>query len=253
MASSNIDIQGLINQILGMVQNQSSSSKSGNSSWDDSPAGLAYWADKRKRNTELEAGKQKEASEGNIWDKRISGELTKTELTNKGNLDVENAKTKGLLDVAGAKENWAKNDPFSAAMERVAGNRELLTSDEGVERARQFGLMVKDPNIKPTPISPPPPFKDTRGFFGRMFNTTPDNAGTVPTTATPPPTGSDKGTFYKDTIPSPSVNPSAVQARQSLTGGQSMEFREPGTMSLEDQEKRRKESNRRMFPGTKFE
>lgn len=230
------DLNSLINQILSMVKSQSGSEdekkkKNPNASWDDSPAGLEYWKDKRTRNTQTDTANTSFDFATKLADQSNASLMARQGLINTGGLDVENAKTKGLLDVAKEKETWAKNDPFSAFMEKIAGNRDILTTPEAGDNAIALARRVANPDT-PTPDRAPAPFKDTRGPIDRLFNVAPKGTGAVSPSVisppvAPPSTGSDRSSFYKDSVaPPPTIgnttaSPFAAQARASLPGAQS--------------------------------
>lgn len=217
------DLNSLIDQILSMAREQQAGStedrrkkeRNPNTSWDDSPAGLEYWKDKRLQNTGIDAAKVAFDSQTKLADQTNAAGMARQGLVNTGGLDIENAKTKGLLDVAKEKETWAKNDPVSAAMERLAGNKGLFDSPEGVETARRFAIMAADPTKPLESTAAPQPFKDPRGMFGRLFNTAiPTTGAGVSSAVAPLPIG--KHDNNQDVAPVSMPQPAPAIATPSI-------------------------------------
>ena len=94
-----INLQSLIDEVLEMVKNKQNEDKKlrsdqelarVNQSWDDTPAGQAYWKDIRGRNTALEVGKMLNAGQMDVARENNAGQLARQSLANIGNENVAN-------------------------------------------------------------------------------------------------------------------------------------------------------------------
>lgn len=86
------ELQGIIDQVLSMVDEERKRKRDletarVNQSWDDTPAGQAYWKDKRAKDADLE--KQGLVNAGNLAEakERSAGDLARQELANIGGAD----------------------------------------------------------------------------------------------------------------------------------------------------------------------
>lgn len=200
-----------------------------------------------------------------------TGATTRTGMTVAGNADVENIRNIGEMSRLGLKgfqaleqgkqigeyglegHKMTSGATITASENRLAGDTRRAEATEnaaaiGVEGktdARAKLLETWAGGMNPTLES----LNVVMAGYDKLY---PPKKAEVVSPAAIAPTGNDKETFYSSSVGQPVTNPSTTQARKSLTGGQSMEFRAEGTMSAEEKERRKKESENRLFYGTKF-
>ena len=225
-----IDLKGMIDQIMGMVkdsqaakQNQSGGWYGGNKDEEE------YWKDIRKRNTDMGLQEMKGGQETALEEVKNTRSLARQSLVNKGSVDTANvnaAAHKYTADQNLVGTKYSADNPKSAAnneltakyfeaMNQPGANRDQLTSDfESLRRGSRPGggpAIIEDAKAGiPAFVKPDLP--------------TPGRA-TVPATVAPAP------------IRSP--------------GARSMEFR--SGESPEDAERKRRRMNKIYFQGTKYE
>ena len=147
-----MDFNSLVNEILRMAKDSADERKkkaegNPNISWDNTPAGEAYWKDIRARNTALETGKQADL-----------GTLARQRLINEGTANVEDIT--GRASIAG--------DEIKAGAHRYAADQSLEAAKytAGAKDNSLAGLL-KPGEAKPGEVTP----DDVRAF---------DKPGTAP-------------------------------------------------------------------------
>ena len=80
---ANLDLQGLINEILGMVKDRNKNRPSATDKADEE-----YWKDIRKRNTDLEVQKNAIAGQANLEGVKSAGELARQRLAGESAINV---------------------------------------------------------------------------------------------------------------------------------------------------------------------
>ncbi|OGP87141.1 MAG: hypothetical protein A2031_08015 [Deltaproteobacteria bacterium RBG_19FT_COMBO_43_11] len=231
-----MDFNSLVNEILQMAKDSQEERRkkaegNPNISWDNTPAGESYWKDIRARNSALEVGKQNDV--GTMARQRLAGEsaanvadITAGAHRYTADMGLKGRETdaQAKIDAAiGAAELKRKDPAIDFVHATIAADPSIatdITRDKDTGKTRMEILMENAGQLNPK--------KDKKRISGTDF-VQPDVApgGNPPVTpvSAPPP------------------------ARASLTGGQSMEFR--SGLSPEEEERRKKESEARMFYGTK--
>jgi len=154
-----INLRSLIDEVLEMVKNKQNEDRKlrsdqelarVNMSWDDTPAGQAYWKDIRGRNTDME--KQGLVNQGqlNLAKENNSGSMARAMLeaetqTNLGNLEarVENQKTTNDFNIRKYEIDQTKKES-GLGKEHIAGLTAIIgdmnAPDEDRAMARQLLL-----------------------------------------------------------------------------------------------------------------
>lgn len=243
---NNIDLQGLIDQVLSMVKSNLE---------DKEKLSKKAYRDELHKNA-------KDATDAYNLMMGRTPELKLQELKNTGNIDWQKVANTGQTNIQELKntgefarqtlegsqklEQGAQTGKFGtkhatiAAEGNIEGHR---LNAEGRIQAAKIGAEGRESTeaIKMGLPAPPSVSKGRQIFSGEATQKTSAVPELSPVATSP----------VASAVPQPAVNPSTVQARVGLPGRESMEFRAPGTMSLEDQEKKKKESEARMLYGTK--
>ena len=168
---SRINLNSLIDEVLSMAKDSQSIRKKKrlddetaqvNQSWDDTPAGQAYWKDIRGRNTALEVLKMHNAGQMDVARENNAGQLARQSLANIGNENVANIHAgasrygselglkgneitaKATVDAAKATADAAQGKDSGLGKEHIAGLTAIIgdmnAPDEDKAMARQILL-----------------------------------------------------------------------------------------------------------------
>lgn len=193
-----INPQSLIDEVLGMIKQSQNIRKKKNSddeisrinqSWDDTPAGQAYWKDMRGRNTQLEIGKMQNAGQMDVARENNAGQLARQQLSNTGDENVANIQSRahiaGIESATGATK-YAADQGVKAAGLKEGTNPIHAVITEAIKA---------DPLIATDPV---------------RFNQLLTNANKL---NMKPPTGEDKSSFIKPDAPLPIPSGAGVTTR----------------------------------------
>lgn len=160
-----INLRSLIDEVLEMVKNKQNEDKKlrsdqelarTNMSWDDTPAGQAYWKDIRGRNTAIEVGKMQNAGQMDVTRENNAGQMARQALMEdtkraddvrdynlnlykeKVNENVGRFNAQTLRQAAMTKQETAgsKEDPRSALF--TALSQPGMTDEEAVRIKKMF-------------------------------------------------------------------------------------------------------------------
>jgi hypothetical protein len=178
-----INLRSLIDEVLEMVKNKQNEDKKlrsdqelarTNMSWDDTPAGQAYWKDIRGRNTDMEKqglvnqgalGLARENNAGSMARARLEAETE----TNLGNLAarVENQKTTNDFNIRKYEIDRTKKES-GIGKEHIAGLTAIIgdmnAPDEDKAMARQLLLGGFRTNKDQPQVGGGPPQGSSREF-----------------------------------------------------------------------------------------
>lgn len=170
----NLNLQGLIDEVLNMVRNRDTSSSGGAAGWHGGNKDEeAYWSDMRKRNTILE--QQRLINEGHVGTENVrsAGELARQRLANEGaantaNIGLQGDKFKSAATIT-ASENALKGDSLKAqAASGKADPRALLfeTWGKGINPTPEGLAILREGlnTIYQSRNEKTPPKEDIRSF-----------------------------------------------------------------------------------------
>ena len=135
---SRINLNSLIDEVLSMAKDSQSIRKKKrlddetaqvNQSWDDTPAGQAYWKDIRGRNTALEVGKMQNAAQMDVARENNAGQLARqTLMEDTKRIDDARRYNLGLYEAQVA-ENIGR---FDSQTRRMEANSKINQPQKGV-------------------------------------------------------------------------------------------------------------------------
>lgn len=135
---SRINLNSLIDEVLSMAKDSQSIRKKKrlddetaqvNQSWDDTPAGQAYWKDIRGRNTALEVGKMQNAGQMDVARENNAGQLARQTLM-EDTKRIDDARNYNLdLYKAQVGENIGR---FDAQTKRIEADAKINQPQKGV-------------------------------------------------------------------------------------------------------------------------
>jgi hypothetical protein len=135
---SRINLNSLIDEVLSMAKDSQSIRKKKrlddetaqvNQSWDDTPAGQAYWKDIRGRNTALEVGKMQNAGQMDVARENNAGQLARLTLM-EDTKRIDDARTYNLnLYKEKVNENVGR---FDSQTKRMEANSKINQPQKGV-------------------------------------------------------------------------------------------------------------------------
>lgn len=178
---ANLNLQGLIDEVLNMVRNRSTASAgSATSLYGGNKDEEAYWSDMRKRNTILE--QQKLINEGHVGTENVrsAGELARQRLANEGAANTASSGLEGhkyaadqalkgqeahanaIITAAGEKSDGKAKSDGRIAYENWAKNAIGATPEEHLDARRKFAVLDQKPptdvrSFDRTDTATPPP------------------------------------------------------------------------------------------------
>lgn len=146
-----INLRSLIDEVLEMVKNKQNEDRKlrsdqelarVNMSWDDTPAGQAYWKDIRGRNTALEVGKMQNAGQMDVARENNAGQLARQTLM-EDTKRIDDARDYNLdLYKAQVGENIGRFDSQTKRMEATTKQRAIdKPADPADPRAELFSAL----------------------------------------------------------------------------------------------------------------